>query len=572
MHIAAGLEKYIMLEYLLNHGSAIDSQTQEGLTPLHIAAMWGRSEQVATLLSHKADCSIVDSNGYNALMHAVNSQEDGSQNCVDLILSHQENRNGYSKENFEELLTELSSGLLSSPGQVSSADSNSFSYSTITRLASLTNVECSDEYGTMYGYGSDILTECSTSDDLSTGEQKDVDEVTDDDTCIYETADEGIEEDLKKGNQNGRLGRMEYGRANKGNIQGIKEKGVDMKSVSKFSEGPVKEDMKQAIQGMKEIHIERRNKMENAENINKRNTKEAGRTVKYVSRFRGGQAGEDIKETIQDMKETIGREKIVGHNLCAVDMDENKMNGEMNTEKNSTYAVENNRNFEENEKKRYVKARKDEKKDANKNNEKEKTENNDLGQFEEEKRNDVTVEKKEQHKDLFNIDNDFNNLSIINRDDNGKTTTNKHKHLNVTFNPKINQSGLPLNSTFLVDSPLQHHSKQPSNFFIPIQGDKPSISKANPSASNPQRNNCEETIVYDWRELSMQQRNETMAIIPACYKKMSCNELRQKIKNHGQIPGPITHQTKMLYVKKLWKLDQGIGKHVGKVGIIFAKS
>jgi hypothetical protein len=307
--------------------------------------------------------------------------------------------------------------------------------------------------------------------------------------------------------------------------------------------------------------------MENAE----RNAKEGGRAVEYVSRFGGRQAGEDIKETIQDMKETIGREKIVGHNLCAVDMDENKTNGELNTEKNSTYAVENNRNFEENEKKRYVKARKDEKKDANKNNEKEKTENNDLGQFEEEKRNDVTVEKKEQHKDLFNIDNDFNNLSIINRDDNGKTTTNKHKHLNVTFNPKINQSGLPLNSTFLVDSPLQH-SKQPSNFFIPIQSDKPSISKANPSASNPQRSNCEETIVYDWRELSMQQRNETMAIIPACYKKMSCNELRQKIKNHGQIPGPITHQTKMLYVKKLWKLDQGVGKHVGKVGIIFAKS
>jgi hypothetical protein len=52
--------------------------------------------------------------------------------------------------------------------------------------------------------------------------------------------------------------------------------------------------------------------------------------------------------------------------------------------------------------------------------------NNYLGQFEEEKRNDVTVEKKEQHKDLFNIDNDFNNLRIINRDDSGKTTTSKH--------------------------------------------------------------------------------------------------------------------------------------------------
>jgi hypothetical protein len=49
-----------------------------------------------------------------------------------------------------------------------------------------------------------------------------------------------------------------------------------------------------------------------------------------------------------------------------------------------------------------------------------------LGSFEEEKRNDVTVEKKEKHKDLFKIDQEFNNLSFINRDDSGKTTTNKH--------------------------------------------------------------------------------------------------------------------------------------------------
>ncbi len=49
--------------------------------------------------------------------------------------------------------------------------------------------------------------------------------------------------------------------------------------------------------------------------------------------------------------------------------------------------------------------------------------------------------------------------------------------------------------------------------------------------------------------------------IPAYYKKISCNELRKKIKDHGQIPAPITPQTKMLYVKKkLWKLDQGVRK------------
>jgi hypothetical protein len=63
------------------------------------------------------------------------------------------------------------------------------------------------------------------------------------------------------------------------------------------------------------------------------------------------------------MKETIDREKHFGHDLCAVDMEEYKANGEMN-KKNSTYAVENNCSFEENENKRYVKPRKDEKKMA----------------------------------------------------------------------------------------------------------------------------------------------------------------------------------------------------------------
>jgi hypothetical protein len=42
-------------------------------------------------------------------------------------------------------------------------------------------------------------------------------------------------------------------------------------------------------------------------------------------------------------------------------MEECNANGKMN-KKNSPYAVENNRNFEENENKRYVKRRKDEKK------------------------------------------------------------------------------------------------------------------------------------------------------------------------------------------------------------------
>ncbi len=721
LHIAAGLENNNILEYLLDHGSSVDSQTQDGLTPLHIAAMWGRSEQVATLLNYGADCSLVDSNGWNALMRAVNSEEEGSEACVHLILSHHENRNGYfsdegddgkpsdvqttpdseldferlnsspwitprrgsknskrslvnnektmaqtkrrlctkfesfknsteeyttenseassnSKENFEELLTEMSSGLLSSSGQDSSTDSNSptFSYSTITcldsqKLVSLSNVECS-EYRTVYGSG--ILAECSTSDNFDTQEQE-MQRDADEDTCVYETADEEI-----NGNYDDFMEeRMEHGSATdvmKRDIQGMKE-AREAKYLSKVDERVAEEDRKQAIQDVKGMRIgnddsgkKARKEAENVEKIVKGNIEETKeRAMKYANKFGEGESEKDMKQVIQEMegmqigdvdddkedsKEIGNSEKIMegkirstkqkdkdvkcvkefadveavgiikattenskegniqeancvnnfGENIGEHDtykenVDENKENGEMNKE-NDTYTVQSSRhNLEDvkeaNENKINVNERKDDKKKSKKNNDNLKTEGK-------------QHQKKEQNKNCLSIDNDFNNLSvIINHDDNEKPTAGEDKHLNGSLNPKMNQSGLLLNSTFLVDSPLQHLSKQPSNFFIPIQKDKPSIPKTNTPASNLRKNYCEETIIYDWQELSISQRNETMAIIPAYYTKISCNELRKKIKDHGQIPGPITPQTKMLYVKKLWKLDQGVGKRGAKVCI-----
>ena len=645
LHIAAGLENNNILEYLLDHGSSVDSQTQDGLTPLHIAAMWGRSEQVATLLNHGADCSVVDSNGWNALMRAANSEEEGSEACVHLILSHHENRNGYfsdecddgkpsdvqttpeseldferlnsspwitprrgsknskrsrvnnektmaqtkrrlstkfgsfensteeyttenseassnSKENFEELLTEMSSGLLSSSGQDSSTDSNSptFSYSTITcldsqKLVSLSNVECS-EYRTVYGSG--ILAECSTSDNFDTHEQE-MQRDADEDTCVYETADEEI-----NGNYDDFM------------EEEMKERA--MKYANKFGEGESEKDMKQVIQEMEGMQIgdvdddkEDSKEMGNFDKIMKGkipSTKQKSKDVKCVNKFVDVEAMGITKATTENSKEgniqeancvnNFG-ENIGEHDTYMENVDENKENGKMNKE-NNTYTVQSSRhNLEDvkeaNENKINVNERKDDKKKSKKNNDNLKTEGK-------------QHQKKEQNKNCLSIDNDFNNLSvIINHDDNEKPTAGEDKHLNGSLNPKMNQSGLPLNSTFLVDSPLQHLSKQPSNFFIPIQNDKPSIPKTNTPASNLRKNYCEETIIYDWQELSISQRNETMAIIPAYYTKISCNELRKKIKDHGQIPGPITPQTKMLYVKKLWKLDQGVGKRGAKVCI-----
>ena len=662
IHIAAGLENGCILQLLLENGAAVNSQTSEGLTALHIAAMWGRTEQIATLLKYGADCSLVDTTGCNALMHAVNSKEDGSQACVDLILAHQENvsnnvqerdnvqttpelnfknlddspwvtprrgsrrknsrrnpvsdrqesfgQNGddlqtisesdidvklnsspwvtprrgsqnsrwdkeneitravkrlsatfenlrnegssvediessrNSKENIEELLTELSSNLLSSSGHDSSTGSNSptFSYSTITdldsqRLVSLSDVDCSD-YRTLYG--SDILTECSTMDDFDTEEERskgdmkvdecrvdegemqrkclrvgDIDRVSDEESCVYETADEEIGEDFKEGKQIGNSEndneRMGYKNL-KGNIHGM-EGGVAVK----FGEREEKEKMKEDIKDMK-----------------KRNTE-----LKSVQKFGEADVGAN-GICIENMKENKGnknRDKVNGDDEIKQSL--GNVNGQEEKEIDEKAKEQSKTSEESKPRKKY---------------------------HEEEKRHNDNIEEKDQNRNCFNINNHFSNLSIINHEGNNqKLTPGEHENAKDFFNPILNQSALPLNSTFLVDSPLQHQCKKPSNFFIPMENDKPSTLKTKPSPPNSRRNNCEETIIYDWRELSMNQRNETIAIIPASYKKISCNELRKRIKDHGHTPGPITAQTKMLYVKKLWKMDQDTGKRHAKV-------
>ena len=214
LHIAAGLENNEILQCLLAHGAEVDCQTSEGLTPLHIAAMWGRSEQVQTLLQHGATTYILDENGCDAVVHASNSQEEGSQACIDLIETNMQMTQSilsdpktpesvidfdrlnnspwitprkskssrqkaqargtsmFSNDSFEnldgceDLMTEMSSELLttcsSCQDDQSSLSSNSptFSYSTITcldsqKLESLSNIEDS------VNRTSTFLTECS---------------------------------------------------------------------------------------------------------------------------------------------------------------------------------------------------------------------------------------------------------------------------------------------------------------------------------------------------------------------------------------------------------------------------
>ncbi|XP_046859027.1 uncharacterized protein LOC124452497 isoform X2 [Xenia sp. Carnegie-2017] len=107
----------------------------------------------------------------------------------------------------------------------------------------------------------------------------------------------------------------------------------------------------------------------------------------------------------------------------------------------------------------------------------------------------------------------------------------------------------------------------PSNPFKTPRGESSEGTNTNSmiEKSANEGNYTDETISYQWKETTIDQRNETMAIIPNTYKTISCMELRRRIKEHGHVSGPITQHTRLLYVKKLWKLDQGIGKRDKKV-------
>ncbi|MCA9127106.1 MAG: ankyrin repeat domain-containing protein [Planctomycetales bacterium] len=87
-----------MLAAELQQGVAVDAKTEEGYTPLHIAAVFGQRAAAEFLLSHNADVSLTDKHGNTALHMAVFL---GHTDVVRALLAHgadplARNRDGFS--------------------------------------------------------------------------------------------------------------------------------------------------------------------------------------------------------------------------------------------------------------------------------------------------------------------------------------------------------------------------------------------------------------------------------------------------------------------------------------------
>ena len=62
----------------MKHGAWVDSQNDDGLTPLHVAALWGKAEAVQLLLARGADPAITDCDELSPLDRAQNEGTHGT--------------------------------------------------------------------------------------------------------------------------------------------------------------------------------------------------------------------------------------------------------------------------------------------------------------------------------------------------------------------------------------------------------------------------------------------------------------------------------------------------------------
>ena len=69
------------------------------------------------------------------------------------------------------------------------------------------------------------------------------------------------------------------------------------------------------------------------------------------------------------------------------------------------------------------------------------------------------------------------------------------------------------------------------------------------------------TIFYDWKECSSIIPDQTdpneSVVIPESFLHLPVPDLRKKLEEYGEIPGPITPATKHVYIKRLARLHSG---------------
>ena len=79
------------------------------------------------------------------------------------------------------------------------------------------------------------------------------------------------------------------------------------------------------------------------------------------------------------------------------------------------------------------------------------------------------------------------------------------------------------------------------------------------------------TILYDWKEFSVVEESKDDSVcIPDSCRKLSDIELRKELRSLGEVPGPITSNTRQVYIRRLARLRSGsVTSKVSDSSIIF---
>lgn len=88
LHLIAGHESEEasnVLGYCTQHANP-NVKSSEGLTPVHVAALWGRLQNLKCLISHGGDINQTDIEGNNALDFACTSGESNATACIKFLL------------------------------------------------------------------------------------------------------------------------------------------------------------------------------------------------------------------------------------------------------------------------------------------------------------------------------------------------------------------------------------------------------------------------------------------------------------------------------------------------------
>ena len=88
LHLIAGHETEEagrVLEYCAQHANP-NVKSAEGLTPVHVAALWGRLQNLKCLITNGGDINQTDVEGNSALDFACTSGEDNATACIKFLL------------------------------------------------------------------------------------------------------------------------------------------------------------------------------------------------------------------------------------------------------------------------------------------------------------------------------------------------------------------------------------------------------------------------------------------------------------------------------------------------------